>query len=245
MAGHARVASLGWERPAIDRLLQQDLGVGHGVGQAGERGGVLWPWAASGPAPVEQSRGVIHDGEEAAPGVVEERIGRGAEGTDAERGGIAVAGGSGHGLPGVTLGPDALEHGGDGRGPAGVDGLLVGREVPVGDGLGRAAGERRQDDAARGVRIAVSLFESLWREGAAQVVELAAGVLDEQQGGAVHHVGERGGIGDPFALRARPSSPLSHIQGTRSSCQTGGSRSGPSHSTGRGEAARCPGRRRR
>ncbi|MEU9288333.1 hypothetical protein AB0D57_27440 [Streptomyces sp. NPDC048275] len=48
---------------------------------------------------------------------------------------------------------------GDGEGrAAGVDGLLVGGQVPVCEGLGRASRERRQDDAVRGVGIAVALF---------------------------------------------------------------------------------------
>ncbi|MEU3549902.1 hypothetical protein [Streptomyces longwoodensis] len=145
----------------MDDLVDQGLGIDHGVGQTGEGRGVLGPRAARGSAPVEQRRGVVDDGRETAPGVVEEQLRRGAEGGGAQRGGVAVAAGGVHGLPGVVLGADVPEHGGDGRRLAGVDGLLVGGEVPVGEGLGCPSGERRQDDAARGVGIAVAPFKSL------------------------------------------------------------------------------------
>ncbi|MFF4016623.1 hypothetical protein [Streptomyces sp. NPDC001843] len=80
---------------------------------------------------------MVDDGQETAPGVVEEQLRRGAEG------GGAVSSGGVHGLPGAVLGADVLEHGSDGCRLAGVDGLPVGGEVPVGKGLGSPPGERR------------------------------------------------------------------------------------------------------
>ncbi|WP_245237338.1 hypothetical protein RFN58_04085 [Streptomyces iakyrus] len=149
----------------MDDLVDQGFGIDHGVGQAGQGCGVVGPRAARGPTPVEQRRGVVDDGQETTPGVVEEQLRRGAEGGGAQRGGVAIATGGVHGLPGVVLGADVCKQGCDGRRLAGVNGLLVGGEVPVGEGLGSPSGERRQDDAARRVGVAVAPFESLGREG--------------------------------------------------------------------------------
>ncbi|MGQ4333048.1 hypothetical protein [Streptomyces hayashii] len=151
----------------MDDLVDQALGIDHGVGQTGEGCGVVGPRAARGSAPLDQRWGVVDDGQETAPGVVEEQLRRGG----AQRGGVAVSSGGVHGLPSVVLGAEVPEHGSDGRRLAGVDGLLEGGEVAVGKGLGSPPGERRQDDAARGLGIAVAPFEPLGREGPYQVVE--------------------------------------------------------------------------
>ncbi|MET8615530.1 hypothetical protein [Streptomyces misionensis] len=73
----------------MDDLVDQTLGVDHGVGQTGEGRGVVWPRAARRAAPLQQRWGVVDHGQETAPGVVEERRRRGAEGGGAQRGGVA------------------------------------------------------------------------------------------------------------------------------------------------------------
>ncbi|KUL53183.1 hypothetical protein ADL30_20785 [Streptomyces sp. NRRL S-1521] len=47
---------------AWDDLVDQGLGIAHGVGQTGEGCGVVGPRAVRGAAPVEQRRGVVDDG---------------------------------------------------------------------------------------------------------------------------------------------------------------------------------------
>lgn len=70
---------------AVDDLVDQGLGSNHGVGQTGERRGVLGPRTARESAPFQQRRGVVDDDQKTAPGVVEEQLRRGADGGGAQR----------------------------------------------------------------------------------------------------------------------------------------------------------------
>ncbi|MFI5877115.1 hypothetical protein ACIBAH_32645 [Streptomyces sp. NPDC051445] len=86
----------------MNYLVEQGLGIAQGVGQAGQRRGVVGPRAAGRAAPVDQRRGVVDD-EEPAPGMVEEVLGRGAGDGGTQGGGVAVAAEGDQCLQGVAL----------------------------------------------------------------------------------------------------------------------------------------------